>query len=169
MSISMYQTLIPTAIHALHNLIGIIQKTADHATTKKIDPEILLSARLFPDMFPLTRQVQIASDAAKGAAARLAGQEPPSYEDTESTFTALIERVQKTIHYLETFIPAQIDGSEEITITLNTRSGTLNFEGQPYLLNYVLPNLYFHITTAYAIARHNGVELGKADFLGKLH
>ena len=168
MSISMYQALIPNAIHALHNLIGILQKTAEHAAARKIDPDILLTARLFPDMFPLTRQVQIASDVAKGAAARLAGLEPPSYDDNESTFLGLIERVQKTIHYLETFTPAQIDGSEEKAIMINMRSGTAHFEGQPYLLNYVLPNLYFHITTAYAIARHNGVELGKADFLGKV-
>jgi uncharacterized protein len=169
MSISMYQVLIPSSIHALHNLINILQKTADHALAKKVAPDVFIDARLFPDMFPLARQVQIASDTAKGAAARLAGMEPPSYEDDETTFTALIERVQKTIRYLETFTPDQIDGSEERTVTLRMRSGTATFQGMPYLLSFVLPNLYFHISTAYAIARHGGVDLGKQDYLGKLY
>lgn len=168
MTISMYQALIPGAIRALHNLTGILAKTAEHASTRKIDPDVFISDRLFPDMFPLSRQVQIATDVAKGAAARLSGQEPPSYEDNEATFSALIERVQKTIRYLESFTPVQIDGSEERTISIRMRSGVLTLQGQAYLCNYVLPNLYFHITTAYAIARHGGVELGKADYLGKL-
>jgi hypothetical protein len=164
----MYQALIPGAIRALQNLIGILEKTAEHAVARKIDPEVFINDRLFPDMFPLSRQVQIATDVAKGAAARLCGQEPPSYEDSETTFTALIERVQKTIRYLESFTPDQIDGSEERMVTIRMRSGAVTFQGMPYLLTYVLPNIYFHVTTAYAIARHGGVELGKADYLGRL-
>lgn len=168
MTLSMYEAVIPVAIRALRNLTQILEKTADHAQTRSIAPEAFIDDRLFPDMFPLSRQVQIATDVAKGAAARLAGQEPPSYEDNETTFIALLERVAKTIRYLESFTPEQIDGSEDHTITVRTRHSVLTFQGKDYLFRYVLPNLYFHITTAYAIARHGGVELGKADYLGKL-
>lgn len=126
-----------------------------------------MNGRLAPDMFPLSKQVQIATDGAKGGAARLAGLEPPRYEDNERTFPELVARVHKTIDFLATLTPEQIDGSEEKTITLKFHETTKTFVGMPYLLNYVLPNLYFHTTTAYAILRHNGVEIGKQDYLGK--
>jgi uncharacterized protein len=167
MSISMYQALVPVSIRTLNNLIGILEKGAIYAETKKIDPSVLVNSRLFPDMFPLSKQVQIASDIAKRGAAQLAGVEAPKFEDNETTFPELIERVQKTISYLNTFKPEQIDGSEERTITLQMRDNTLSFQGMPFLLYFVLPNVYFHVTTAYNILRHCGVEVGKQDFLGK--
>jgi hypothetical protein len=167
MTISMYQASIPTFIRALNSLADFLQKAADHAEAKKVDPAVLLNSRLFPDMFPLSKQVQIASDAAKGGAARLAQVEPPSFEDNETTFPQLIERARKTVAYLQTLKPEQIDGSEDRTVSWQTRSATKTMQGQPYLLHHVLPNLFFHVTTTYALLRHNGVELGKQDFLGK--
>lgn len=168
MSLSMYQAFIPPAIRALSNLAAFLDKIATHAETRKIDPAVFVNARLFPDMLPLVKQVQIASDTVKGGAARLAGQEPPKYEDNETSFPELQARIQKTINYLQSFTSEQIDGSEDKAITLAMRSGELHFKGQDYLTTYVLPNLYFHVTTAYAIARSNGVELGKRDFLGQV-
>ena len=168
MTISMYQASIPTFIRALNNLADILQKAAAHAEAKKIDPAVLINSRLYPDMFPLAKQVQVASDAAKGGAARLAQAQPPAFEDNETTFPQLIERARKTVAYLETLKPEQIDGSEERTVTWQTRTSTKSMQGQPYLLNHLLPNLFFHVTTTYAILRHNGVELGKQDFLGKV-
>lgn len=150
----------------LTNLAAILDKAAAHAEAKKIDPTVLVNSRLYPDMLPLVKQVQIASDHAKGAAARLAGLESPKFEDNEATFPELGARIQKTISYLNTLKPEQIDGSEERTITLPLRTRTLTFQGMPYLLNFALPNFYFHVTTAYDIFRHNGVELGKKDFIG---
>jgi hypothetical protein len=167
MTISMYQASIPTMVRALNNLAAILEKAAQHAEAKKIDAAALVSARLFPDMFPLAKQVQIASDSAKGGAARLAQAQPPSFEDTETTFAQLIERCKKTVAYLETLKAEQIDGGEDRTVTWQTRTATKSMQGQPYLLNHVLPNVFFHVTTAYDILRHNGVEVGKQDFLGK--
>ncbi|MGE0371118.1 MAG: DUF1993 family protein [Gammaproteobacteria bacterium] len=167
MAISMYQACVPPLTRTLNNLGGLLEKAAAHAEARKIDPAVLIGSRLYPDMFPLARQVQIASDNAKGCAARLAGLDPPRYEDTETTFPELTARLRKTVDFLATVRPEQIDGSEERTITLVMRHGTLTFPGQTYLLNYALPNVYFHATTAYAILRHNGVEVGKQDFLGK--
>jgi uncharacterized protein len=167
MTISMYQASIPTFIRALTNLADILQKGADHCEAKKIDPAVLVNARLFPDMFALAKQVQIASDAAKGGAARLAQVQPPAYEDNETTFAQLIERARKTVAYLETLKAEQIDGSEDRTVSWQTRTATKTMQGQPYLLNHLLPNIFFHVTTTYNILRHNGVELGKQDFLGK--
>jgi hypothetical protein len=168
MAISMYQASVPVFIRTLGNLREVLQKGASHAEARKFDPGILVASRLYPDMFPLSRQVQIACDMVKGGAARLAGVEPPKYEDNETTLPELLARIDKTVEYLKTFKAQQIDGSEERPVTLTTQRGTLNFTGQNYLLNFVLPNLYFHATTAYALLRHNGVELGKGDFLGKL-
>jgi hypothetical protein len=168
MTISMYQATIPTFVRALNNLADILQKAADHAEAKKIDPAVLIGSRLYPDMFPLAKQVQVASDAAKGGAARLAQVEPPAFEDNETTFPQLIERARKTIAYLETLKPEQIDGSEDRTVSWKTRTATKSMQGQPYLLNHLLPNIFFHVTATYAILRHNGVELGKQDFLGKV-
>lgn len=167
MTISMYQASVPVLIRTLNNLVGILEKGAKYAETKKIDPSVLINSRLFPDMFPLSRQVQIASDIAKRGVAQLAGIEAPKFEDTETTFPELIDRIQKTISYLNTFKPEQIDGSEEKKITLQMRDNTLSFQGMPFLLYFVLPNVYFHVTTAYDILRHCGVEVGKQDFLGQ--
>ena len=168
MTLSMYQASVPVFLHALENLQAILAKGAAHAEAKKIEPAVFISARLAPDMFPLSRQVQIASDAAKGCAARLAGVAVPSYEDTETTFPELHERLAKTIAFVKGFTPAQIDGSEERSVVLKMRSGELAFRGQDYLLRMALPNFFFHVTTAYDILRHNGVEVGKMDYLGKL-
>ena len=167
MTISMYQASVPVFIRTLNNLVGILEKGAKYADTKKIDPSVLINSRLFPDMFPLSRQIQIASDIAKRGVAQLAGMEAPQFEDTETTFPELIDRIQKTISYLDTFKPEQIDGSEEKTITLKMRDNTLSFQGMPFLLYFVLPNVYFHVTTTYDILRHCGVEVGKQDFLGQ--
>ena len=167
MVISMYQASVPPCIHTLNNLVGILEKGATYAEAKKIDPSVLVNSRLFPDMLPLSKQVQIASDIAKRGAAQLAGVEAPKFEDNETTFPELIDRLKKTTSYLETFKPEHIDGSEEKTITLQVRDNTLSFQGMPFLLYFVLPNVYFHVTTAYDILRHCGVELGKQDYLGK--
>jgi hypothetical protein len=168
MTLSMYQALIPVSIHVLNNLIGILEKGAAYAETKQIDPSVLINSRLYPDMFPLSKQVQIACDIANRGAARLAGIEPPQFEDNETTFPQLIDRINKTISHLNTLKPEQIDGSEEKTITLPVRGNTLSLQGMQFLLHFVLPNLYFHVTTAYDILRHCGVELGKLDFLGQV-
>jgi hypothetical protein len=167
MTISMYQASVPVCIRTLNNLVGILQKGAVYAETKKIDPHVLVNSRIFPDMLPLSKQVQIASDIAKRGAAQLAGVEAPKFEDNETTFSELIDRVQKTISYLNTLKPEQIDGSEEKAISIPMRDSSLSFEGMPFLLYFVLPNVYFHVTTAYDILRQCGVELGKQDFLGK--
>lgn len=167
MTISMYQASVPVFIRTLNNLVGILEKGAAHAETKKIDPSVLVNSRLAPDMLPLSKQVQIACDTAKRGAARLADVEAPNFEDNETTLSELIQRIHKTISYLETLKPEHIDGSEERTVTLPMRDNTLSFQGLPFLLYFVLPNVYFHVTTAYDILRHCGVEIGKQDFLGK--
>jgi len=167
MTISMYQASVPTFVRMLNSLAAILEKAAAHAEARKIDPAALLHSRLYPDMFPLIRQVQIAADSAKGGAARLAGVEPPAYPDDEASFADLVGRLRKTVAYLETLKPAQIDGSEDRTVSWQTRSSTKTMQGLPYLLSHVLPNLYFHVATAYNILRHNGLEIGKQDFLGK--
>lgn len=167
MSITLFQASVPVLVRGLTNLQTIIGKAQAHAAEKQIDPSVLSSARLFPDMLPLSRQVHIATDIAKGCAARLAGVEPIKFDDVEVTFDELDARIQKTIDYLKQFTAEQIDGNEERRITLKMRSGALEFNGSNYLLAFVLPNFYFHITTTYDILRHNGVELGKLDYLGK--
>lgn len=166
MTLSMYQASIPSFVRVLTQLSGILSKGVAYAEAKKIDPAVLLNARLFPNMFTFTRQVQIVTDMTKGCAARLSGQEPPSYEDKEASFPELIARIEKTIAFLKTFTPAQIDGSEEKSISLKVGGQPTTLLGLPYLLSYVLPNVYFHTTTAYGILRHNGVELAKRDYLG---
>jgi hypothetical protein len=166
MSLTMYQASIPVFIRMLGNLSAILDKATAHAEAKKIDPAIFINARLAPDMYPLNRQIQIATDMAKGCAARLAGIEIPSYADNESTFPELQARIAKTVTFLQNVSAEQINGSEERTVTLKLHGQETGFLGQPYLLNYVLPNFYFHITTAYAILRHNGLEIGKMDFVG---
>ncbi|MBI2994732.1 MAG: DUF1993 domain-containing protein [Gammaproteobacteria bacterium] len=166
MPISMYQASLPPLIHMLKNLKTVLKKGAVSAEARKIDPKVLVDARLFPDMYPLSRQVQIASDVAKGCGARLAGIEPPKFEDKESTFDELIARVDKTLKFLAGLKAKQIDASEGRTITLKFPSMTLDFTARDYLQNFVITNFYFHVSMAYAILRHNGVEIGKRDYLG---
>jgi uncharacterized protein len=165
LKISMFQASVPVFSHSLNNLAAILEKAAAHAQAKKIDPAVLINSRLYPDMLPLLKQVQIASDSAKGGVARLAGDEPPKYEDNEVSFPDLIARCRKTVAYLETIKPEQIDGSEDKTVSWKTQTSTRTMQGMAYLLSQVTPNVYFHVTTAYAILRHCGVELGKQDFL----
>lgn len=166
MKMSMYSASLPIFIRMLHNLEAILAKGAAHAEARGIEPRVLVEARLYPDMFPLARQVQIATDVVKGCAARLSDQEPPKYEDNEASFPELAERLAKTIAFLETVKPEQIDGTEDKQVTLHMRSRDLTLDGYSYVTGFVTPNLYFHVTTAYDILRHNGVELGKADFIG---
>lgn len=166
MSLSMYQASIPVFIRMMGNLSAILEKAAAHAEAKKIDPSVLINARLAPDMRPLSFQIQSVSDMAKGCAARLAGIDIPSIPDTETTFPQLQERIAKTITFLQSVNAAQVDGSEGRDIVLKMRGQETRFDGQSYLLTFVLPNFYFHVTTAYAILRHNGLDIGKRDFLG---
>lgn len=166
MQMSMYQASLPVFERMLGNLRDILGKGAAHAEGKGIDPAVLIGSRLYPDMFPLSRQVQIATDVVKGFAARIAGQAPPKYEDNEATFDELAVRVNKTIAFLEGFEAEQIDGTEEKEITLSLRSGDFTLKGLDYLNGFVMPNFYFHVATTYALLRHNGVELGKKDFIG---
>ena len=166
MPISMSQASAPRFTHMLKNLSAILAKAQAHCEAKKIDPLVLTAARLYPDMFALSRQVQVCCDTAKGAVARLAGVEIPKHEDTEKSFAELQARIQKTLDFMATVQPAQIDGSEEKEIVIKTPTRELRFNGMQYLLAFAWPNFYFHAATAYDILRHNGVELGKPDFLG---
>ena len=166
MTISLSQAAQPVFQKMLGNLKAILQKAEAHAVAKKIDPSVLLNARLFPDMFALTRQVQIATDGAKGACARLSGREIPKYEDNETTFAELYARIDKTIAFIASVQPGEIDGQEDRDITITPGGKEMHFKGAPYLLHWAHPNFYFHVTTAYAILRHCGVEVGKRDYLG---
>lgn len=166
MSHSMYNASIPVLKQMLGSLSAILHKALVHAEQRKIKPEVLLNARLFPDMFPLIKQVQIATDQAKGCAARLAGVEVPRYEDHETTFEELQARLAKTIAFLDSISAEQLADSAGRDISLQVQGTTYAFKGDAYLWNWVLPNFYFHATTAYNILRHNGVEIGKKDFLG---
>jgi hypothetical protein len=168
MQISMYRASVPVFARALRNLIAILKKGDAHATARKIDATVLLNYRLAPDMFALTRQVQIATDMAKGCVSRLAGVEIPSYEDKEASFGELMARIEKCIAYLESFKPGQIDGTEDKTIVLQRPTGDVSYPGLQYLLEYVTPNVYFHCASTYAILRHCGVDVGKKDFIGPL-
>jgi hypothetical protein len=168
MAISMYTASIPVFKQILNALSDILDKAEAHAAEKKIEPNALLQARLFPDMFPFTRQVQIAADFAKSVSARLASVDVPAYEDNEQSFADLRARIAKTVAFVDGLKPAQIEGSEEREIVL--RPGTpkeQKFTGEAYLLNYGLPQFFFHVTAAYSILRHNGVEIGKRDYMGK--
>jgi uncharacterized protein len=167
MTISMYQASAPIFVQFLTGLSNVLDKAAAHAEGKKIDPSVLVNARLFPDMFALARQVRAATDHAANACGKLAGVEPPKFDNNEATMPDLKERIDKTIAFIRTLKPAQIDGSEDKTITFTFPSGaTREFTGQSLLLNFSLPNFYFHATTAYGILRHSGVEIGKRDFMG---
>lgn len=166
MKISMYQASVPVCIKALNNLKNILKKGEQFAETKKVKPEVLLNNRLAVDMYPLLKQVQIVSDTTKGAGGRLAGIELPKFEDNEQSFSDLYTRIDKTIAFLESIKPEQVDGSEEKEIVLKFGPNEFRFDGINYLLGFVLPNLGFHMSAAYNILRHNGVALGKSDFLG---
>ncbi|HEY3597734.1 MAG TPA: DUF1993 domain-containing protein [Paraburkholderia sp.] len=168
MTISMYQASVPVLLRGLTNLQAILGKAQAHAAEKQIDPSVFVNSRLFPDMLPLARQVHLAADAAKFCVARLAGVDAPRYDDVEFTFDELFARIQKTIDYVKGFTAEQIDGSAERPIAIKMRSGPVEFSGANYLLGFVLPNFFFHVTTAYDILRHNGVDVGKMDYLGKL-
>jgi hypothetical protein len=166
MTISMYQASAPRFASTLKNLSAVLDKAQAHCDAKKIDPLVLTGARLYPDMFAFARQVQVACDTAKGALARLAAVEIPRHEDTEKTFEELKARIAKTVAFIETFKPAQIDGTEDKDYVIKLGPREVQWKGMQYLLGFALPNFYFHAATAYDILRHNGVELVKRDFIG---
>ena len=168
MSVSLYEVSIPVFTLSLSNLAAILDKAASHAANKKLDPKVLPAARLIIDMLPLSSQIQIACDTAKGAAARLAGIEVPKHEDTEATLDELKARVAKTLDFIKTIKPEQLEGAERREIVLQFPQTTLRFTAVNYLTNFALPNFFFHVTTAYALMRKNGVDLGKRDFLGQI-
>ncbi len=165
MSLSMYQATVPPFRAMLKNLQAVMAKAEAHCEAKKIDPAAFLSARLYPDMLPFTSQVQIASDNVKGAAGRLAGAEIPKFEDSEKTFPELQARLDKTIAFLDSLKDAQFEGADQRDIVLQLRDRKVEFKGADYLTQWAIPNVYFHITTAYALLRHGGVEIGKKDYL----
>jgi hypothetical protein len=166
MTMSMYAASVPVMTHMLRNLSHILDKGAAHAEAKKFDPANLLSYRLAPDMLPFTKQVQIACDAAKLCVARISGVEAPKFDDTEASFAELKARIQKTLDFIATVPAAKLDGTEDNDITIPIgRDATRTMKAQAYLTTHALPNMFFHIATAYAILRHNGVELGKRDYL----
>ena len=162
----MYQASVPRFVNILKNLTGILDKAQAHVDAKKIDVLVLTNYRLFPDMLPMTTQVLIACDAAKGVVARLAGIEIPVYEDNEKTLSDLKARIAKTISFIESVTPAQIDGTEDKDIVTKRGDKETHYKGMQFLLGHALPNFYFHVTTTYNILRHNGIEIGKRDFLG---
>lgn len=166
MPLSMYGASVPAFVRTLTALSNVLDKAAAHCAAKKIDPSVLLTARLYPDMFPLARQVQVASDFAKNTVARLSGVEQPKFPDEEKTFDELRARIAKTLDIVRSMKPQQIDGSEEKEITFPVAGQPTTFKGEAYLVGFALPNFYFHAATAYDILRHNGVELGKRDFMG---
>ena len=167
MTLSMYQASVPVATRALENLSAVLKKGHAHARSKGVEDATLLQTRLVPDMLPLIRQVQIACDMATRGVARLAGMEPMAFEDNEVTFEQAYQRIERAIDYIKSFKPEQIDGSEARAIHLKMRSGELHFDGQDYLLQFVVPNLFFHSATAYNILREAGTDIGKQDFLGR--
>ncbi|MEO8671961.1 MAG: DUF1993 domain-containing protein [Tahibacter sp.] len=166
MSVSLQETSLTTFNLLLKSLAKILDKAAAHATAKGYDVSVLLNARLAPDMFTLIRQVQIASDVAKGAVARLTGGEPPKFDDVETTLPELHQRIQKTLDYINSVDASAFEGADDRAIRITVRSRDFDFTGKNFLLTWAFPNFYFHITTAYAILRHNGVDIGKPDFLG---
>lgn len=168
MSISMYSASVPILVRALDNLQSWFDKAEAFAAARKFDPQVLLAARLAPDMLPFTKQVQIACDSAKFGVARLSGVEAPKFDDTEVSLADLRQRIAKTLEYIRS-VPAQrLDGTEDKDIVVPRRDGSMTLKGEFYLKHYVLPNVFFHVTTAYALLRHNGVDLGKGDFLGAM-
>jgi len=167
MTLTMHTATVPTCARALSSLAAILDKASAYAETRKIDPKILLNTRLFPDMLPLFMQLHIANDIAQGGAARLAGVEVPVFEAKERSFAEWIAATRSTIAYLESLPPAKFAGSEDRTVSWQTRSATKTMQGMPYLFHHVLPNVFFHVTTAYDILRQTGLEVGKQDYLGR--
>jgi hypothetical protein len=168
MTISMYQASVPCFVRTLGNLSAILDRAQAHVDARKIDPLVLTSYRLYPDMLPMSRQVQIACDAAKGLVARLSGLENPVHEDNEKTLAELQARIAKTLAFVQSVSPSQIDGTEENDIVVKRGDTEMHYKGMQYLLGNALPNFYFHVTTAYNILRHNGVEIGKRDYIGNV-
>ena len=168
MALTMHSASVPVFVRMLGNLAGWLDKAESHAREKKFEPEVYLSARLAPDMLPLPQQIQIACDAAKFCVARLAGSDAPPFADDEKTLDDLRLRLRRTIDYVESVPAAQIDGSDDREITVPRRAGPIQMKGEMYLKHFVLPNFFFHVTTVYALLRHNGVNLGKSDFLANL-
>jgi uncharacterized protein len=167
MSISMFDASTKPLLQFLDNLAHVVKKAADHVAARKIDPDALLKARLYPDMFHFTRQVQVACDFAKNTVSRLAGLEPPKHEDNEQSFDELLARIAKSRAVVAGMTPDQINGSETREIVVTNRVGEMRFQGDQFLMSFALPNFYFHVTTAFCILRHNGVELGKGSFFGR--
>lgn len=168
MSLSIHQASVPVFVQGLKGLKGVLTKAAAHVEAKKLDPDALLKARLYPDMFPLLRQAQIATDFAKGCCARLAGEDVPAWDDTETGFADLIARVDRAIAYVEGLDAGKFEGAEDRDITLTRRGETSVVKGLAYFQTQAQPNFFFHLTTAYAVLRHNGVEVGKRDYLGSV-
>ena len=168
MSISMHSASVPIFVRMMENLLKWLDKAEAHATAKKFDPAVLFTARLAPDMLPFISQIQIGCDAAKFGVARLAGVDAPKFEDDEASLADLRERIRKTIDFILSVPAAQIDGTEDKDVTVPRRDGPMILKGEPYLKQFVLPNFFFHMTTAYALLRQNGVDLGKRDYLGPL-
>jgi len=167
MPLSMYTATVPTCARALTNLAAILEKAAAHAEARKIDPAVLLGTRLAPDMFPLAMQIHVANDISQSGAARLAGAEVPSFETKERSLSEWIAATKSTVKFLESLPAATFEGAEDRTITWSTRSSTKNMQGAPYLFNHVLPNVFFHVATAYDILRQAGLDIGKMDYLGR--
>jgi uncharacterized protein len=167
MSLTMYTATVPTCTRALNSLAAILEKASAHAEARKVAPATLLATRLYPDMLPLSMQIQLANDSARGGAARLAGVEVPAFEAKDRGFAEWIAATRETIAFIQSLKPAQFEGSEDKTVSWQTRSSTKNMQGTPYLFHHVLPNVFFHVTTAYDILRQAGLEIGKMDFLGK--
>jgi hypothetical protein len=164
----MHSASVPVFVRMLGNLLTWLDKAEAHAAARKFEPGVLLSARLAPDMLPFGKQIQIACDAAKFGVARLAGVEAPKFDDTENSLGELRERVKRTIDYVQSISDAQLDGTEDKDVIVPRRDGSMTLKGEPYLKHFVLPNFFFHVTTTYALLRHNGVDLGKGDYLGAL-
>jgi uncharacterized protein len=167
MSLTMYTATVPTCVRALGSLAAILEKAVGYAESRKIDPAALLGTRLYPDMLPLSLQLRIANDIAQSGAARLAGIEVPVFEDKQRSLTEWIAATRQTIAYLESLQPTQFDGSEDKTVTWQTRSSTKNMQGTHYLFHHMLPNVFFHVTTSYTILRQAGLDIGKQDYLGR--
>jgi hypothetical protein len=165
MTLTMYQATVPTCTRALNSLAAILEKAAAHAESRKIDPAVLLHTRLYPDMLPLSAQIFIANDIAGGGAARLAGVEVPTFDGRDKTLAELIANTRRTAGFLATLKPHQFEGSEDRTVTWQTRTSTKSMQGMPYLFSHVLPNVFFHVTTAYDILRQSGLQIGKQDYL----
>lgn len=168
MTLNMYQASVPVILQMFGSIAAVLDKAAAQAAERKIDPTVLVNARLAPDMIPLSGQIQIMTDHAKGCAARLAGIEIPSYADTEKTIDELKARIAKTVDFVKSVTPDQINGAEDREVVLKIGGNDLKLKGSQYFFHFFLPNFYFHATTAYDILRHNGIQIGKRDFIGSI-